>query len=47
MLNPALAGAAMAVSSVSVMTNSLAFAAYDPAEAYVPIPLRPVAALRR
>ena len=46
-LNPALAGAAMAVSSVSVMTNSLAFATYDPSEAYVPIPLRPFAALRR
>jgi len=46
-LNPALAGAAMAVSSVSVMTNSLTFATYDPAEAYVPILLRPFAALRR
>ncbi len=34
LLNPALAGLAMATSSVSVMTNSLAFARYDPHEDY-------------
>ncbi|WP_394740880.1 heavy metal translocating P-type ATPase [Natronococcus roseus] len=34
LLNPALAGLAMAASSVSVMTNSLAFARYDPHEDY-------------
>ncbi|ADJ15369.1 copper-translocating P-type ATPase [Halalkalicoccus jeotgali B3] len=34
LLNPALAGLAMAGSSVSVMTNSLAFRAYDPHEDY-------------
>jgi P-type Cu+ transporter len=34
LLNPALAGLAMAGSSVSVMTNSLAFANYDPHEEY-------------
>ncbi len=47
LLNPALAGAAMAASSVSVMTNSLVFARYDPHDDYVPLPLRPFAALRR
>jgi Cu+-exporting ATPase len=47
LLNPALAGAAMAASSVSVMSNSLAFAAYDPSETYVPLLLRPLAALKR
>jgi len=47
LLNPAFAGAAMAASSVSVMSNSLAFAGYDPARPYVPLPLRPFAALRR
>ena len=47
LLNPAFAGAAMAASSVSVMSNSLAFAKYDPARPYVPLPLRPFAALRR
>ncbi|CAI49425.1 P-type transport ATPase (probable substrate copper/metal cation) [Natronomonas pharaonis DSM 2160] len=46
LLNPALAGAAMAASSVSVMTNSLAFANYEPTSDYVPLPLRPLAALR-
>jgi Cu+-exporting ATPase len=46
-LNPAFAGAAMAASSVSVMSNSLAFARYDPSQDYVPLPLRPFAALRR
>jgi Cu+-exporting ATPase len=46
LLNPALAGAAMSASSVSVMSNSLLFARYDPAGDYVPLPLRPVAALR-
>ena len=46
LLNPALAGAAMSASSVSVMTNSLLFARYRPSADYVPLPLRPVAALR-
>jgi Cu+-exporting ATPase len=46
LLNPALAGLAMAISSVSVMTNSLAFINYDPRERYVFLPLRPIAALR-
>ena len=41
LLNPALAGLAMAASSVSVMTNSLAFVNYDPHEDYVFLPLRP------
>ncbi|TKR27634.1 heavy metal translocating P-type ATPase [Natronomonas salsuginis] len=45
LLNPALAGAAMAASSVSVMSNSLAFAAYEPSREYVPLLLRPFAAL--
>jgi len=43
LLNPALAGLAMAGSSVSVMTNSLAFINYDPHEKYVFFPLRPLA----
>jgi len=34
LLNPALAGLAMAGSSVSVMTNSLLFRGYDPHEDY-------------
>ncbi|WP_049889325.1 heavy metal translocating P-type ATPase [Natronolimnohabitans innermongolicus] len=42
LLNPALAGLAMAASSVSVMTNSLSFATYDPHEDYRPIALRPL-----
>ena len=46
LLNPALAGAAMSASSVSVMTNSLLFARYRPTADYVPLPLRPLAALR-
>ena len=46
LLNPALAGGAMAASSVSVMTNSVAFARYVPDADYVPLPLRPVYALR-
>jgi len=46
-LNPALAGAAMAASSVSVMSNSLAFARYDPVREYVPLVVRPLAALGR
>ena len=41
LLNPALAGLAMAASSVSVMTNSLAFINYDPHAKYVFFPLRP------
>jgi len=45
MLNPALAGLAMAASSVSVMTNSLAFINYDPREEYHFLPLRPLYAL--
>ena len=46
LLNPALAGAAMSASSVSVMSNSLLFARYEPDADYVPLPLRPLAALR-
>ncbi|MXR50464.1 HAD-IC family P-type ATPase [Halovenus sp. WSH3] len=42
LLNPALAGLAMAASSVSVMSNSLAFINYDPHEEYVFLPLRPL-----
>ncbi len=45
LLNPALAGLAMAVSSVSVMTNSLAFINYDPRGEYHFLPLRPLYAL--
>ena len=45
-LNPALAGVAMAASSVSVMSNSLAFAKYEPTRDYIPLVLRPLAALR-
>jgi len=41
LLNPALAGLAMAASSVSVMSNSLAFINYDPHEEYVFLPFRP------
>ncbi len=42
LLNPALAGIAMAFSSVSVMSNSLAFASYDPHDEYVFLPFRPL-----
>ncbi|MEF8900529.1 MAG: heavy metal translocating P-type ATPase [Halovenus sp.] len=45
LLNPAIAGLAMAASSVSVMSNSLAFINYDPHEEYVFLPLRPFRAL--
>ncbi|WP_368409593.1 heavy metal translocating P-type ATPase [Halovenus salina] len=41
LLNPALAGLAMAASSVSVMSNSLAFINYDPHRRYVFLPFRP------
>jgi Cu+-exporting ATPase len=41
LLNPAIAGLAMAASSVSVMSNSLAFINYDPHEKYLFVPLRP------
>jgi len=41
LLNPALAGLAMAASSVSVMSNSLAFINYDPHEEYILLPFRP------
>ncbi|MDZ7687406.1 MAG: heavy metal translocating P-type ATPase [Halobacteriales archaeon] len=44
LLNPALAGGAMAVSSLSVMSNSLVFARYDPHDEYVPLILRPFVA---
>ncbi|WP_247003268.1 heavy metal translocating P-type ATPase [Halosolutus gelatinilyticus] len=47
LLNPALAGLAMATSSVSVMTNSLAFAAYDPHEDYRLWIMRPIEWLRK
>jgi P-type Cu+ transporter len=47
LLNPALAGLAMAASSVSVMTNSLAFAKYDPHEDYRLAVTKPLAWLRR
>ena len=40
LLNPALAGLAMAASSVSVMTNSLSFLRYSPDEDYRPAPVR-------
>ena len=46
LLNPALAGLAMATSSVSVMTNSLAFAKYDPHEDYRLAVTKPFARLR-
>ncbi|WP_254861614.1 heavy metal translocating P-type ATPase [Halovivax gelatinilyticus] len=46
LLNPALAGLAMATSSVSVMTNSLIFARYDPHEDYTLAVLKPLAWLR-
>ena len=46
LLNPALAGLAMAGSSVSVMANSLAFRGYDPHEDYVLAVLKPFRALR-
>jgi Cu+-exporting ATPase len=42
LLNPALAGAAMAFSSVSVVSNSLAFMRWDPHEEYVFLPARPL-----
>jgi Cu+-exporting ATPase len=45
LLNPALAGLAMAASSVSVMSNSLAFINYDPHRKYVFLPFRPFARL--
>ncbi|SDR31711.1 Cu+-exporting ATPase [Natronobacterium texcoconense] len=41
LLNPALAGLAMAASSVSVVSNSLAFMQWDPHEDYVFLPFRP------
>ncbi|MCU4743688.1 heavy metal translocating P-type ATPase [Natronoglomus mannanivorans] len=47
LLNPALAGLAMAGSSVSVMGNSLAFAKYDPHDDYELAVLKPLAWLRR
>ncbi|GAB3416200.1 heavy metal translocating P-type ATPase [Haloparvum alkalitolerans] len=46
LLNPALAGLAMAGSSVSVMTNSLLFRRYDPSEDYHLAVLRPFYRLR-
>ncbi|AXR79741.1 heavy metal translocating P-type ATPase [Natrarchaeobaculum sulfurireducens] len=47
LLNPALAGLAMATSSVSVMTNSLAFAKYDPHEDYQLAVTKPLSWFRR
>lgn len=46
LLNPALAGAAMALSSVSVVSNSLTFLRWDPDRDYVYLPLRPIVWLR-
>ena len=46
LLNPALAGLAMAGSSVSVMTNSLLFRGYDPHEDYHLLVTRPFRRLR-
>ncbi|MFU8869595.1 heavy metal translocating P-type ATPase [Natronococcus sp.] len=46
LLNPALAGLAMAASSVSVMSNSLAFAKYDPHEDYRLAVTKPLSWLR-
>ncbi|RQG92764.1 copper-translocating P-type ATPase [Natrarchaeobius halalkaliphilus] len=46
LLNPALAGLAMAASSVSVVSNSLAFTNWDPHEDYVFAPLRPIVWMR-
>ena len=46
LLNPALAGLAMAGSSVSVMANSLVFARYDPHEDYHLLVTRPLRWLR-
>ena len=47
LLNPALAGIAMAASSVSVVSNSLAFIKYDPHQEYVFLPFRPFVWLAR
>ncbi|WP_436346441.1 heavy metal translocating P-type ATPase [Natronorubrum sp. FCH18a] len=47
LLNPALAGLAMAASSVSVMANSLSFAKYDPHEEYRLALLKPFERFRR
>ncbi|SDK34840.1 heavy metal translocating P-type ATPase [Natronorubrum texcoconense] len=47
LLNPALAGLAMAASSVSVMANSLSFAKYDPHEDYRLAVLKPLEWFRR
>lgn len=47
LLNPALAGIAMAASSVSVMANSLAFVRYDPHEDYLFLPFKPFARFLR
>ncbi len=47
LLNPALAGLAMAMSSVSVMANSLSFANYDPHDEYRLAVLRPFDRFRR
>ncbi|WP_241175259.1 heavy metal translocating P-type ATPase [Natronolimnobius sp. AArcel1] len=47
LLNPALAGLAMAASSVSVMANSLSFTTYDPHEDYRLAVLRPLEFIRR
>ena len=45
LLNPALAGIAMAASSVSVVSNSLAFMRWDPHTEYTFLPFRPVRVL--
>ena len=47
LLNPAVAGGAMAASSVSVVSNSLAFMRWDPDSEYRSLPRRPAAWARR
>ena len=42
LLNPAIAGIAMAASSVSVVSNSLAFMRWDPHDRYAFLPTRPL-----
>ncbi|RQH01323.1 heavy metal translocating P-type ATPase [Natrarchaeobius oligotrophus] len=46
LLNPAVAGLAMAASSLSVVSNSLAFMSWDPHDDYVFTPFRPLVWMR-